>query len=219
MGRTLERDVQPEWLDALPADDPRALRSRRDLRRINALMGNARWMLGVLARHADLASGGVLELGAGDGALLARVRRDLPRGDVCGLDLAPRPDGLPASIGWQQSDVRDDAAPFRHAVLMANLFLHHLHDAQLARLGRRLDTVRLLVTNEPHRAASASWGGRLLWPLIHPVTRHDMHASIRAGFRRGELPRALRLDPAAWDVHEHVTLRGACRLVARRRPA
>ena len=36
----MQRRVEPELLDALPADDPRAVRSREDLRRINRLMGN-----------------------------------------------------------------------------------------------------------------------------------------------------------------------------------
>ena len=38
------RVVIPELLDHLPADEPEALRSRRDLRRVNWLMGNERWL-------------------------------------------------------------------------------------------------------------------------------------------------------------------------------
>ncbi len=45
------RRVQPEWLDELPADDPRARRSRRDLARINALMGNAALVADEFAAH------------------------------------------------------------------------------------------------------------------------------------------------------------------------
>ena len=37
----IARTLEPEWLDELPADDPRAMRSRRDLLRINALMTNS----------------------------------------------------------------------------------------------------------------------------------------------------------------------------------
>ena len=36
----LARRVEDETLDHLPEDDPRAIRSRRDLRRINRIMGN-----------------------------------------------------------------------------------------------------------------------------------------------------------------------------------
>ena len=40
----MTRRVEPELLDELPASDPRAVRSRQDLRRVNAWMGNARIM-------------------------------------------------------------------------------------------------------------------------------------------------------------------------------
>ena len=66
------RRVQPEILDDLPAEDPRAVRSRRDLRLINRLMGNHRWVLRHVAEH----SGRVVELGAGDGCLARRIGAD-----------------------------------------------------------------------------------------------------------------------------------------------
>jgi hypothetical protein len=40
----LARTVRPEILDSLAAEDPAARRSRQDLRLINALMGNFRWV-------------------------------------------------------------------------------------------------------------------------------------------------------------------------------
>src|SRR5665213_1028567 len=36
----MKRIVEPELLDALPPDDPSAIRSRQDLRRVNAWMRN-----------------------------------------------------------------------------------------------------------------------------------------------------------------------------------
>ena len=69
----LQRVVIPELLDHLPEDDPHAMRSRRDLRRINFLMGNERWILGTLARFPDSSRGGIIELGAGMGACAARL--------------------------------------------------------------------------------------------------------------------------------------------------
>ena len=54
------RLLVPEILDGLPPEDPEARRSRRDLRRINFLMGNERWIarqVRELAFHGfDLAS-------------------------------------------------------------------------------------------------------------------------------------------------------------------
>src|SRR6267154_2246173 len=76
----MERCVEPEWLDQLPANDPGALSSRRDLRVLNFWMGNA----GIVARA--LASGAeareakrVTELGAGDGHFMLQVARRLGR--------------------------------------------------------------------------------------------------------------------------------------------
>src|SRR5262245_54445300 len=72
------RCVEPEWLDQLPADDPRAVRSRRDIRRVNA------WMLqpGILARHlikywGEGSPRTILDLGAGDGTFMRNVARRL----------------------------------------------------------------------------------------------------------------------------------------------
>ncbi|MFS8137957.1 MAG: hypothetical protein ACMG50_07525, partial [Thermomonas sp.] len=64
----MPRIVEPELLDQLPANDPRAIRSRSDLRRINWLMGTT----GLLANALDplLANrpdAHIIELGAGDG--------------------------------------------------------------------------------------------------------------------------------------------------------
>ena len=84
----LARTVAPETLDALPADDPRAVRSRGDLRRIHVAMGTT----GVLARALREALPSppgrplrLLELGAGDGrqmlavAIATWMRRRSPR--------------------------------------------------------------------------------------------------------------------------------------------
>ena len=52
----MARRLEAEWLDVLPASDPRAARSRRDLVRVNALMGNARIVanaVGKSGKNAD----------------------------------------------------------------------------------------------------------------------------------------------------------------------
>jgi hypothetical protein len=57
----------------------------------------------------------------------------------------------------------------------------------------------------------------MLLPLAGEVTRHDMPASIRAGFLKGELPSLLGLDPARWNVKEYESGRGSLRLIASRK--
>ncbi|HYN27525.1 MAG TPA: hypothetical protein VES94_04440, partial [Burkholderiales bacterium] len=74
MDLSLPRRVEPELLDELGADDPRAQRSRDDLRRIHRAMA----ALSVLKRALDAATTGsspqtIVELGAGDGSLMLRL--------------------------------------------------------------------------------------------------------------------------------------------------
>lgn len=210
----MKRVVQPELLDGLPYDDPAALRSRRDIRMVNRIMGNFRW---VRERAREIGAGRVLELGAGDGGLLESLAGD--GRELAGVDLAPRPPGLPDEVRWLQRDVRglagDEAG--RGAIVVANHFLHHFGDEDLRALGRALSGCAAILACEPLRSRRVFGQGALLWPFINRVTRHDMVVSIRAGFRRGELPSLLGLEAADWKIDESVSWSGACRLVARRR--
>ena len=74
----MKRVVEPEWLDGLPAADQRAVRSRQDLRRINALMGNVSVVASLLRRRiGDGEVCHLVELGAGDGAFALNLTRRL----------------------------------------------------------------------------------------------------------------------------------------------
>ena len=90
----MKRDVRPELLDSLPGDDPAAIRSRRDLRLINFLMGNERWIM--RQRH----DGGIIELGAGSGNLTQQLAG---LGKVTGLDFQEKPEEL--DVPWLAGDL------------------------------------------------------------------------------------------------------------------
>ena len=133
------RRLVPEILDRLPATDPRAIRSRRDLHRINRLMRQAAIADKMIRRH--LAPGNaalnILELGAGDGRTVLRLARRLARHRpaVCLtlLDMAPTvAQGTCAEItalGWQVRIVTADAFSWLAAsdqhfdLAITNLFL------------------------------------------------------------------------------------------------
>ena len=66
----LTRCVEAETLDHLREDDPRAIRSRRDLWRINRIMGNTGIVDTLLVRSLAHPPSRIAELGAGDGSLL-----------------------------------------------------------------------------------------------------------------------------------------------------
>ena len=213
----MQRRVEPELLDTLPAHDPAARRSRRELRLINTIMGNHRWLAREL-RRSIRPSWRVLELGAGDGAFGAQ----LVAGGICepgqliGFDLAPRPDAWPEESEWTCGDVLVGDMP-QAEIVVANLFLHHLRPEALAQLGARLPAkCRILLANEPARRRLHIMQGLLLsvFALLSRVTRHDMRVSIRAGFLGDELPRALGIG--GWKCESSATFLGAHRLCAER---
>jgi hypothetical protein len=70
------RVLQTELLDELPPADPRAARSRRDLQRLNTVMGNDATLAQALRSAWEQTSlRSLVELGAGDGVLLLKVLR------------------------------------------------------------------------------------------------------------------------------------------------
>ncbi len=215
------RTVTPELLDSLPEGAPSAVRSRRDLRIINGLMGNAGWFRRTLARRVRTGEQ-VLEIGAGDGTL----GRGLVEGGlgavVTGIDLASRPPQWPERARWIQGSVFEFSEWARFPAVIGNLIFHHFKEAELAALGSHLNRhARLIVASEPLRTPGAARLFSVVCPLIRadPVTRHDGRVSIEAGFRRDELPRLLGLDAGAWSWRVEETWRGAYRLVAERRSA
>ena len=197
------RFLEKEWLDELPAADPRAVRSRADLRRVNAIMGNAR----VIARNLGEARR-IADLGGGDGSLMRAVERKLGRSlEVTNVDRV---------AGLEVFDFL--AAPGKPLdAIVANLFLHHLTDQDLRRLFA-LAAVRapLIVACEPRRSRFALAGSHLMGLIgCNDVTRHDAVISVRAGFTGQELSAAW---PAAagWTLTERPARPFSHLFVARR---
>ncbi len=209
-----KRVLTQEILDHLPSDDPAAIHSRRDLRRINALMGNYRWIESSLGRLGALdGDRHIVEIGAGDGALAGWLLERHPDIVYTAIDLIPRPDHLPGRIEWRQGDVFDLLGTTGGDVLVANLILHHFDDEQMKAFGRLASVFRACVANEParqHHAHALAWAGRVLG--FNHVTRHDIHASIRAGFIGSEIPDLLGFS--RWNHSCRDTLMGAHRWIA-----
>jgi hypothetical protein len=221
------RVVVAEILDNLPHDDPRAVAGRRDLRRVNAVMGNPCWFRRVCRKHEAAAKSRIVEIGAGDGRLAGQLARRFPATMVTALDLAPRPPhDLPENLRWVSGDLFAAAGDLFPAapgtppagMLAACLFLHHFEGERLEWIGRHLcPAFEVCAFVEPDRRLSAHLLGRLAWPWLSEVTRHDMHVSINAGFRAGELPALLGLNTPDWQITESTTAFGVRRLIARQR--
>lgn len=214
----LSRQLVPELLDALPHADAAALDSRRDLRRINFLMGNTRWFIRNLPRLIDRGDR-VLELGAGTGDLGQALFRHGVHVDA--MDLCPPPAEWPTARSWHEADALTFYGYSSYPVVIGNLIFHHFSSAELADLGAKFNhSARLIIACEPARYRCFQLLFSFIAPLLgaNHVTRHDAHVSIAAGFRRDELARALGLEPAVWDCRVSISIFGAYRLIASRRP-
>jgi hypothetical protein len=215
----VKRWLERELLDELAAEDPRALRSRGDLQRVNACMGNARSMAGALrAAFRERAPLRIVELGAGDGRFFLSVARRLAPGwpgvstglvDRQSIVSSGTSDAL-ERLGWRAEALEADAFDWLRSpgvepcdAIIANLFLHHFAEARLAELLHRAARLtRVFVAVEPRRSGWTLASGQLLRLIgCNEVTRHDALVSIRAGFAGRELS---QLWPAMgnWSLHE-----------------
>jgi hypothetical protein len=215
----MKRIVLPELLDALPPRDQSALRSRRDLRRINAWMRHPRIMTRLLQTYLlDQDARHLVELGAGDGHFLLSVARRL-QGQWPGAQatLVDRLDALEPQtrdqfqrLGWrvraeiaEASEWLRQSPPNPTGTIVSNLFLHQFQTEQLAELLRlTARSARVVIALEPRRSWLPRLCGRLLWVIgCGPVTCHDGPISIRAGFDGSELS-SLWPDKNNWELVE-----------------
>lgn len=228
----LSRLVSPEVLDHLPGNDPQAMQSRRDLRRVHGAMGTRSILLHALQDMPALRRAGaplrILELGAGDGSLMLGVARTLAPTwapvHLTLLDVRPliTQDTIAsyAELGWTAvASVLDvfewaagpvavdrygnGSAPWD--LIVANLFLHHFEGTPLAGLLRTIaDRSDRFLACEPRRAWRSLLGSHLIGALgANAVTREDAVISVHAGFRGNELT-ALWPDVGdKWEVQEY----------------
>ena len=216
----MNREVLPELLDQLPADHSDALAARADLRRINALMGNASIAAKALRRETEAPGriGRLVELGSGDGCWMARFAQ---KSLLCRHPLhlflvdqqcAPSSATLTllARFGWTVTIVRADVFEwlnclenFSADLVVANLFLHHFSGPRLPELLQGAAAVtNLFIAAEPRRSLSALAATRLLGCIgCRQVTRHDAWVSVKAGFRDAELSAAWPRSPG-WRLRE-----------------
>jgi hypothetical protein len=206
------RSVQTELLDDLPPEDSAAVRSRRDLRLLNRLMGHASFIASELREHPSIRR--LCDLGGGDGTLFLRVARQLRWRDVH-LTLVDRhavlgreTQGAFAELGWRVAVMVDDVdlalgLDRRFDAIIANLFLHHFTDEKLPQLFRAVASrCRLLIACEPRRSVIGLLASRSTWAVgCGQVTRHDAVRSVQAGFTNSDLT-ALWPDRHRWDIRE-----------------
>ena len=226
----MTRLVQRELLDDLPPTDPLAIRSRRDLRRLNAWMGNG----GIVAKALQTNRPGraperLAELGGGDGSLMVNVLRRMRRSwDTLKNCTGARAQGRQlvivdrhnavkletraelANLGWQVEVIAVDVFDwFEEArgpmpgIMVTNLFLHHFEAEDLIKLLAAIAAeASVFVALEPRRSALASLFSRCVGLIgCGPVTRYDAPVSVRAGFTGCELSQLWPKDNG-WCIEE-----------------
>lgn len=170
------RVLQQELLETYPDDHPDAIIGRDELRLVNAVMGNHRWIKRML-RRVYQPGWSVTEIGAGDGALSvqfwqagiceASELHGLISRDVLLNGLLRRP------------GPRVTCLPNNYlAVVVANLFLHHFTDEQLRVLGSRISKDTYHPGRRARAAMAAHGDGTLLLLACRVAPDHPIrHAS------------------------------------------
>jgi Methyltransferase domain len=216
--RPCERRIDAELLDLLPAGDPSAMKSRRDLKLLNVIMRNTHILAERIRQHWQGRIATLVDLGAGDGtACLAVARRLAPLWPDVSLTLLDRQELVSRStteeferLGWRAEIVVSDVSDYLRAshdrpvdIILANLFLHHFHDRRLIDLLHLISSkARLFVAVEPRRCWRSLAASRCVGMIgCNRVTRHDALASARAGFSGMELTH-LWPSRGGWTLHE-----------------
>jgi len=159
----------------------------------------------------------LVELGAGDGTFLLGVARRLKQQARVRAVLVDRRPSLSAATregfkaaGWDVDACQSDVFEWLclpHAetadVTVANLFLHHFRDGELANLlNLAAQHTRRFIACEPWRSRTARAAASLLRLVgCNDVTMHDADVSVRAGFRDREISALWPNDPG-WHLAE-----------------
>ena len=196
----MRRYIQPEILDELSVDDPRAIQSRRDLQKVNTFMGHTGTVMRALRaaatpprtrcrarhrrRHVPAANRQTARTQAGMRAMLVDRRPSVS---------AATREGFKAA-GWEieicESDVFEWLCRPRAEtadVTIANLFLHHFREGELAHLlNLTAQQTKRFIACEPRRSRTALAGASLL-----PADRlQRRHPARRRRQRAGGIPRS-----------------------------
>ena len=213
----MKRTIESELLDELPAQDPAALASRRDLQRLNRIMGHVGTMCRLLQSNGQTPRR-IVELGAGDGKFMLQLARYFsPAWKNLELILVDFKDVVTdetrsafAAQGWKTEIVAADVFDFLKKpagtpadMMIANLFLHQFSVEQLKLMLRlAAERTRVFAACEPRRAGMPLAFSKLVGLVgCNAVTRNDAPLSVRAGFVGREISVLWPASPQ-WRLRE-----------------
>ena len=209
----------PDLLDQMSPEDPKAIASRRDIKRINAVMFQDAVMRGAISRSGLAAPKRVLDLGGGDASFtLNVVRRMSPQWRDVELIILDRMDVVESEtklkfkeIGWDVKVVTSDVFAFFEQsgqqpfdLVLSNLFIHHFPADSLTKLLSMISSLTTcFVACEPRRSPLTVAGSSMLWAIgCTPVSVSDSVTGARAGFTTREIS-DLWPDANAWELIEY----------------
>ena len=177
----MERRDQAELLEDPSLPEEVVAAAYRDLARTNRWLGNTRAILRRL-REGPVRS--VLDLGCGQGALLAEIHQSLGI-EVAGFDLRPAPR---APVRILKGDAVSDPLP-RAEVVLAVLMIHHLSEDQIVALIRNVSrSARRFIILDLVRHWLPLWLFRIfVAPFLSRINAVDGVTSVRRAYTPGEL--------------------------------
>jgi len=219
MSKSTRICLGPDLLDQMSPTDPKAIASRRDIKRINFVMFQDAIMRSVISRSGVVSPKRVLDLGGGDATFtLNVVRRMNPQWRGVELVVVDRVDVVEPQtriefkkLGWDLKVVTSDVFAFlEHAeprsfdLVLSNLFIHHFPADSLAKLLAMIASLTTsFVACEPRRSSLTVAGSAMLWAIgCTPVSVRDSVTGARAGFTAGEISE-LWPDHNSWDLFEY----------------
>src|ERR1700739_3390316 len=185
MAWTAHRSLEPEIMDSdnVPESDRAAF--HRDLQLIHCLLGNLQTIIARIRRPPGPVRS-VIDIGCGDGAVLARIR-DAVGAKVTGIDLRP-PENDVYGVPILQRDATCDELPPAD-VAISLLTLHHLTDDQVISVIRNTarSCPRLICLDLVRHPIPFALFTLFIGPLIHKAAADDGRQSIRRAFKPVEL--------------------------------
>jgi hypothetical protein len=136
-----------------------------------------------LARRHGLSS--VWDVGAGGGELLTAIHRRAPDLELCGVDVRPRPVGLPPPVGWQP-----ELTPACDGLVFANELLDNVAcdvvelDAEGRYRSVEVDPLDGIEHLGDHVLADQEGWLNRWWPLMEPGQRAEIGLTREAFWAR-----------------------------------
>jgi SAM-dependent methyltransferase len=183
----ITRLIQAELLEQLELSEDVVCQAYRQLTRIHSLLGDTRAVIGALRRD-PLPVRRVMDIGCGQGGVLAKIRRQLGV-EVIGIDIRP---GLGANpdVPIRVADaVRDPLPPADVAISM--YLGHHLTDDELARLISNVGRYcrRFILLDLVRHPAPLNLFRAFVAPFASSIVAQDGQTSIARAYTVAELRR------------------------------